>query len=187
MKVLRIRVDGTMNEINIDFKKTSILKKLENVAISKGSSPFKELYSWTYYDKNILCYGWYDGYSGFENKHELIPNGISKFLEQESSEILLFGDIFLVCIENNKYINFDVSDYSEVYDFICDGFDECNSSDESDSEEESINEEDENGNSINSNHNIFIINDYDDNESDGSYVCDEEESDDELDEDKNTY
>ncbi len=52
------------------------------------------MYEWNNDDKKIIWYGWYDGDAGFENKHELIPNGISSFLEDESSEILLFGDIF---------------------------------------------------------------------------------------------
>ena len=66
------------------------------------------MYVWNHDKKKIICYGWYDGEAGFENKHELIPNGNSPFLEDESSEILLFGDIFVVCMEKEKYIDFDV-------------------------------------------------------------------------------
>ena len=90
MKVGRVKIDGTMNDIDVNLKKKNILKLLENNSISKGTSQFKELYVWNHDKKKIICYGWYDGDAGFENKHELIPNGISPFLEDESSEILLF-------------------------------------------------------------------------------------------------
>ena len=34
----------------------------------------------------------------FENKHDLIPNGNSSFLcDEDSSEKLLYGDIFILC------------------------------------------------------------------------------------------
>ena len=112
MKVIRVKIDGTMNDLDVTIKnKKGILKLLEKNAISKGTSQFKELYGWKNDKKKILCYGWYDGDAGFENKHELIPNGISSFLEDESSEILLFGDIFIVCMEGTNYIDFDVSEY----------------------------------------------------------------------------
>ena len=102
MKVIRVKIDGTMNDLDVALKKKGILKLLEKNAISKGTSQFKELYEWKKDKKKIICYGWYDGDSGFENKHELIPNGISDFLEEDSSEKLLFGDIFLIK-KNNQH------------------------------------------------------------------------------------
>ena len=181
MKIIRIKIDDTMNEISVDLKKSTVLKKLNHLAISKGSSQIRELYSWTYQSKQLTCYGWYDGDSGFENKHELLPNGISNFLEQESSEILLFGDIFLVCLKNKKYIDIDVSEYSEIYEFICGGFDDCNSSDESNLSDESNEEDYDDDEKINT---TFIIHDKE-NDSDESYVDNDEEC--ELDEDLNDY
>ena len=49
--------------------------------VSSGNDELKELYMWKYDSKIIKCYGWYDGEAGFENKHELAPNGSSSFLE----------------------------------------------------------------------------------------------------------
>ena len=176
MKVIRVKIDGTMNDLDVALKKKGILKLLEKHAISKGTSQFKELYEWKKDKKKIICYGWYDGDAGFENKHELIPNGISSFLEDESSEILLFGDIFIVCMEGANYIDFDVSEYGEIFSLFCGGFDDCNTSDddESDDSEEPDTEDEE-----------FIVHDEDE-----EVMFDEEDTDyseEELEEDLNDY
>ena len=143
MKVIRIKIDGTMNELDLTIKKKGILKLLEKNSISKGTSQFKELYEWKNENKKIICYGWFDGDAGFENKHELIPNGISTFLEDESSEILLFGDIFIVCMEGSKYIDLSVLEYGEIFSIFCGGFDDCNTSDDESDESEEPNTDDE--------------------------------------------
>ena len=41
MKVIRIKIDGKMDELDITIKNKGILKILENNAISKGTSQFK--------------------------------------------------------------------------------------------------------------------------------------------------
>ena len=175
MKVIRIKIDGTMNELDLTIKKKGILKLLEKNSISKGTSQFKELYEWKNDDKKIICYGWYDGEAGFENKHDLIPNGNSSFLEENSDEKLLFGDIFILCKNKNKLVNVCVSDYAELYDSMFQGFDDCDSEEFSSSEEETPNSEDED----------FIVHDEDeDKDEDGDYS---EGSDEELDEDLNDY
>ena len=175
MKVVRVKIDGTMNDLDLTIKKKGILKVLEKNSISKGTSQFKELYEWKNDNKKYICYGWYDGDAGFENKHELIPNGISSFLEDESSEILLFGDIFIVCIEDSKYIDFDVSKYGEIFSLFCGGFDDCNTSDDDESNcSEEPNTEDE----------VFI----DDEDDDLIFEDDDiDYSGDELEEDLNEY
>ena len=177
MKCVRINANGTMNDLDINLKKKTLLKLLEKESISKGSTDFKELYKWKHNQTEIYCYGWYDGEAGFENKHDLIPNGVSSFLEEESSEKLLFGDIFLVAIKNKKFINFCVTDYSEFYEILFD-FEDCESDDttneEEEEEEDILSKEDED----------FIVDDDDDDLSDESYEYCE---DDELDIDENNY
>ena len=135
MKIVRVKLDGTMDEESIT-KSKNIVKSLEAISISKGNSQFKLLYEWTHGIKTIECYGWFDGEAGFENKHELIPNGNSSFLEEDSSEILLFGDIFILIKENSKYIDLDIAEYGEIFSILCEGYDNCNTSDEEESEEE---------------------------------------------------
>ena len=175
MKIVRIQIDGTMNDIDIEVtKKNGIVKALENKIISKGTTDFKELYKWNYESKEYFCYGWYDGDSGFENKHELIPNGVSSFLEEDSSEKLIFGDIFIFSMSKKKMIDFCVSDYAQLYEIMFEGFDDCEEDEEEySSEEEAPNTDDEG----------FIVDD-DDDITDESYS---ENSEEELDEDKNEY
>jgi hypothetical protein len=175
MKVIRIKIDGTMDELDVknnDIKKIS--KSLESLSISKGSSSFKKLYEWNHQNKKYECYGWFDGESGFENKHDLLPNGISSFLEEDSSEILLFGDIFILMLENKKYINLEVSHYGEIFGILCGGYDECESDDYSDEDDisETPNSEDES----------FIVGDEEYITTDDSYSGEEE-----LDIDENSY
>ena len=175
MKVIRIKIDCTMNELDLTIKKKGILKLLEKNSISKGTSQFKELYEWKNENKKIICYGWFDGDAGFENKHELIPNGISTFLEDESSEILLFGDIFIVCMEGSKYIDLSVLEYGEIFSIFCGGFDDCNTSDDESDESEEPNTDDED----------FIVDD-----EDNEVMLDDNDKDyseEELDEDLNDY
>ena len=71
-----------------------------------------------------------------ENKHDLPPNGISDSTDKDSSEILLFGDLFLLKKEKNKFKNFEVSDYGEFYNIIFGGFDDCITAEESEDEKE---------------------------------------------------
>ena len=136
-----------MDELDLSIKKTrtkvslnNIIKLLNKYAKSQGESNLKELYSWKYENKIIVCYGWYDGEPGFENKHDLPQSGKSKFLEEDSSIQLLFGDMFLVRIENKKICDFQVSDYGEFYNIVFGGFVDCNT--ETDSEDMNTEEED---------------------------------------------
>ena len=173
MKIVRINTDDSMNEISLKNTK-NIMRSLEKESNSRGSSKLKELYNWNHNGYSINCYGWYEGEAGFENKHDLIPNGISDFLEEDSSEKLLFGNIFMVQKDaQGKYIDFNVSDYANVYTELFEGFDECTSGEEEEEDEE----EDEHDKS-------FIVNETDDEDSDDSY---EYKEDDELDIDENEY
>ena len=135
MKIIRINKNGSMNELDLKIPK-NCLNVLKKNSISCGNGNIKELYFWKYDGKIIKCYGWYDGESGFENKHELAPNGTSTFLEEDSSSKLLFGDLFILCLDTEKkYNDFGVDDYSMFYEIINEGFDDCSDTEESDSDE----------------------------------------------------
>ena len=144
MKIIRINKDGTMNELDIKLPKNPI-NALNKNKISSGNDALKELYMWKYDTKIIKCYGWYDGEAGFENKHELAPNGSSTFLEEDSSSQLLFGDIFIVAIEDTKYCDFNVPDYGMFFEIMNDGFDDLDSYEEDDDgyDEESFSEDED--------------------------------------------
>jgi len=133
MIIVQIHRDGAMDEIEVEEVTDSSLQALSK---SQGEGHIRPLYEWTYGSSLVSCFGWYDGEAGFENKHELPPSGHSKFLEEDSSTILLFGDIFLCLSEQNKdkdKEDFDISMCGEFYHKILGGFDECDSLD---SEEE---------------------------------------------------
>ena len=177
MKLVRINIDGTMNEISIDSKlsRKNILKNINKNTISKGDGELCLLYKWKVDNSSeLLCYGWYDGQAGFENKHDLPPSGISDFIDDDDSSDtkLLFGDIFISLIENDTFKDIDVSSYANYYEILMDGFDDCNTSDDDISEEE--NEEDKE----------FINDEYEDESSDNDSSYNSVE---ELDIDENDY
>lgn len=176
MLCVQIYKDGKMEEIKIiknkKFSCNTLCKIFNNFSKSQGNDSIKELYSWSHDNYNIRCFSWYDGESGFENKHELPPSGISDFLEEDSSNKLLFGDIFLVKEKDNKIFDFSVSDYGVFYNIIFDGFYDCEES--SDIESNSFSEEDP---------------DYDPNDyyTDEDYEIITDEENNELDIDNNNY
>ena len=163
MKIIRINKDGTMNELDIKLPKNPI-NTLNKNKVSSGNDVLKELYMWKYDTRIIKCSGWYDGEAGFENKHELAPNGSSTFLEEDSSSKLLFGDIFIVALEDNKYSDFCVSDYGIFYGIMFEGFDDCESEEESVESDEPDTEDEE-----------FIVKDEEDISEDEKYEYDSEE------------
>jgi hypothetical protein len=120
MLCVQILKDDRMKEIKI---KGNILKSLNKISTNNDS--ISELYTWNYENITTKCYGCYDGETGFENKHELPPNGISVFLEEESSEKILFGDLFIIRFKDNELINTNISDYGEFYNLMFNGFEDC--------------------------------------------------------------
>jgi len=132
--IVRINVDTKMNDLELNITNSNIVNLLNQNYNNRGSDSICHLYSWVNNKDTIKCYGWYDGKEENINKHELIPNGSSKFLDEDSSVILLYGDIFILCFDDKKMLkDFNVSDYAELYEIINEGFDECDS--ESDSGE----------------------------------------------------
>ena len=176
MKIVQIYRDGTMDDIKIKMNNRSPLTLLNKSSKTQGNNSLQKLYTWNYENDKIICYGWYDGEIGLENKHKLAPSGFSSFLDEDSSTQVLFGDIFIVCMEKGKYIDFDVSGYGEIFSIFCGGFDDCNTSDDDGSDEsDEPNTDDED----------FIVNDEEE-----EIMFDEDDTDyseEELEEDLNDY
>jgi len=148
MNCVHIFKNGDMDEYII--KDTSINNSIEcshlqSISKSQGEGELKLLYKWSSDDNLIQCFGWYDGDNAFENNHTLPPGGISTFLDEDSSEITLYGDIFLVLYNDKSIINFTISDYAAFHDFIYDSVDDLNCSDDEtiNSEEEKVEYEDD--------------------------------------------
>jgi len=115
MKIVQIYTNGMMEDIDIKGNKKTINKKLVNIAKVRGINELKELYSWRYVKRKIICYGWSEGEEVNGNSHELISDGCSNFIEQDSSEVKLYGDIFICGLEGDKLNDFDISEYGEFY------------------------------------------------------------------------
>ena len=142
MKFIQIRKDDTMNDIECEITEKNIIEVLTTKSISQGNGKINLLYRWNYEDSEILLYGWSDGEAGFENKHDLPPNGNSNILDLESSEQLLFGDIFLIKKTKEEIVDLEISEYGDFYNLSFGGFDDCESTDE-EYIENNDNEEDE--------------------------------------------
>lgn len=179
VNIVRINVDTKMNDLELNMENCNVISTLNKTSKQKGKNNIRHLYSWTHNSDIIKCYGWYDGEHNIVNKHELIPNGSSKFLDDDSSTILLYGDIFLLCNDkNNKLKDFSVSDYAEFYDIINEGFDDCITDDDDDDSDESEfeenNEDDEDT-------------DYNEDDMEGDFELINSDESDELDIDNNKY
>ena len=143
MKIIRVSKDTNMDEIELNkCTNKNLISTLKKTSISEGNNDLKLLFQWEYNKNSMQCYGWYDGEAGFENKHELPPYGKSEFIERDSSEELLFGDIFIVKKDNTekKLLNLTISEYCDFYNFAMGGFDDCEILS---SEEEILDEEEE--------------------------------------------
>jgi len=105
MKILCINIDNTINEI--DIKEFKSINCLSNLTDSKGYDKIDKIYSWTYDDNNIEIYGWLLGDSLLKNNHKLPPFGQSNIIEENSDEIDLYCNIYVLCKKNNHdYGNF---------------------------------------------------------------------------------
>ena len=133
--IVRINIDSTMNELELNIENKSIVNILNKNSNNRGTNNIRHLYTWINNKETIRCYGWYDGNEEYINKHELIPNGSSKFIDEDSSTILLYGDIYLLSFDDkNRVSNFDIPAYSHYHNIIHEGIDDCLTDDSEDSE-----------------------------------------------------
>ena len=109
MKIIRINTDDTMDEININDSITEYF-------VNNNIQDIDVLYIWKYQNNIIKAYGSYtDSYSDI-NKHILPPNGMSHVLDDNSNEISIYSNIYIVAYnKNNKQINYQISEYGDFY------------------------------------------------------------------------
>lgn len=125
MKAVHILKNGEMVEIDISDK--DYQQQLLEKSKSQGNGDIKGLYTWSYEGSILICYGWYDGEAGFENKHELPSGGNSRFLDTDSATQMLYGDLFVVSTKNESLVDLEISDYGEFYSLMYGGFEDCGS------------------------------------------------------------
>ncbi len=180
MKIVQIKNNGTMVEIDKPFSQRNIRKIMREISAVKK---IQYLYEWSYDDSIVQCYGCLQGKAGNENKHDLPPSGKKQVdLIDNSDTQLLFNDLFLVKVKNKQYLDLDIADYGLFYNLCFMGFDSC-----TDDDTYSI---DEDAGSIND----FIENDendivdgddvIDDGNVDDGNVDDDDDDEDELDDDE---
>ncbi len=109
MKCIQVFKDGKMDEINIED-----IKELYDLAKNRGLNDIQELFYWNYDTYIIKCYGWYEG-QRFINKHKLPIGGDSIFIDDDSSKINLYGDIFITKYIKDKLSDIDIEEYSVFY------------------------------------------------------------------------
>ena len=110
MIIISISVDGNMNEIDLK-NSNDILTEL----ISINKLDLELLYNWNYDNNIIRCYGNYQNTSYDLNNHKLPMNGISNILYESSNEIQLYGNIYILLLNNEKLQNYYISDYGNFH------------------------------------------------------------------------
>ena len=135
MKFVQIKCNGEMDDCDEKITTRNIKSIFKKISMCKQ---INHLYTWSYDDLSIVCYGNIEGCSGKENKHDLPPNGdiILKTIDNSDTQ-LLFNDIFIIAKNDNTIVDFDTSDYSLFYSICFDEFDDCYSDEEELDESES--------------------------------------------------
>ena len=100
--IIRIKVDGSMEDQNININKKNILNILTNISENKGENNISIVNKLD----NIYFYGWKTGNK--QNKH-ILPN----------SDLNLYGDIFILKIDK-KIKKYTISEYGDYYYFVTD-------------------------------------------------------------------
>ena len=110
--IIKININNTIETINININNSNINKNLLKISTDKGQDNIIELYTWN--NKKIKAYGWISGINN-ENKHKLPPQGKSKINKIQSEKIKLYGNIFIMAFNKNKIIDYNISEYGELY------------------------------------------------------------------------
>ena len=161
MNIICIHIDNIMTEHKIPLKNiVDEIKTLDN------SENIDLIYYWNYSDDVIECYGSMLN-NDSKNNHVLPCGGISNSFEENSEDITLYGNIYILCKRKKKYIDYHISDYGNFY-YIMNEYYDVSSENESTDEEE----EEDNVESNESNYNKLIYTDVIDYDSDNDLDID---------------
>ena len=123
MKVILIRVDNSMEEIDIDD-----INKLST------NNDLQILYYWNYNNLVIKCYGYYINDSSIISNHKLPAGGLSNIIDDDSYIYDIYGNIYIVCIQNDEIINYYISEYGNFHYIMNETYNIYDSDDISDEE-----------------------------------------------------
>ena len=159
MNIICIHIDNIMTEHKIPLKDiVDEIKTLDN------SENIDLIYYWNYSDDVIECYGSMLN-NDSKNNHVLPCGGISNSFEENSEDITLYGNIYILCKREKKYIDYHISDYGNFYYIMNEYYDVS-------SENESTEEEEDNVESNESKYNELIYTDVIDYDSDNDLDID---------------
>ena len=161
MNIICIHIDNIMTEHKIPLKNiVDEIKTLDN------SENIDLIYYWNNSDDIIECYGSMLN-NDSKNNHVLPCGGISNSFEENSEDMTLYGNIYILCKRKKKYIDYHISDYGNFY-YIMNEYYDISSENESTDEEE----EEDNVESNESNYNKLIYTDVIDYDSDNDLDID---------------
>ena len=153
MNIICIHIDNIMTEHKISLKNiVDEIKTLDN------SENIDLIYYWNYSDDIIECYGSMLN-NDSKNNHVLPCGGISNSFEENSEDITLYGNIYILCKRKKKYIDYHISDYGNFYYIMNEYYDVSSENESTDEGEEEDNVE---SNELNYNKLIYTdVIDYD--------------------------
>ena len=135
MNIICIHIDNIMTEHKIPLKDiVDEIKTLDN------SENIDLIYYWNYSDDIIECYGSMLN-NDSKNNHVLPCGGISNSFEENSEDITLYGNIYILCKRKKKYIDYHISDYGNFYYIMNEYYDITNINETSEEEELDINKD----------------------------------------------
>lgn len=142
MKIVKIDIENNISNIELEYN-NDIIKSFNDI-----DNTLKLLYEWNFENNIIQCYGCLDSDYKIKNQHILPKNGISteNTIYDKSNECNIYGNIYLICKNDNNYIDIIDSDYGMLYFNINDNLDNIYTDNEEEEEEEYIKE---NNNSYN--------------------------------------
>ena len=153
MNIICIHIDNIMTEHEIPLKNiVDEIKTLDN------SENIDLIYYWNYSDDVIECYGSMLN-NDSKNNHVLPCGGISNSFEENSEDMTLYGNIYILCKRKKKYIDYHISDYGNFYYIMNEYYDVSSENESTDEGEEEDNVE---SNELNYNKLIYTdVIDYD--------------------------
>ena len=116
MLILCINTDNTINEIDLKkFNLKDCHKILTDLNDTRGCDNIEKIYSWAYENTIVEMYGWLLGESLIKNNHKLPPFGQSNIIDENSEDMILYGNIYILCREANNYIDYHIYDYGNFH------------------------------------------------------------------------
>ncbi len=122
MIIIRINTDNTMSELKSNKNWINTIKKDSN------NSEINLLYEWFIENNSkLLLYGNLVGEQ--INNHVLPSNGISSIIS-ELNDNILYDNIYIVKLKENKLVNYSIREYGEFYSINYESNNSCSESED---------------------------------------------------------